>query len=156
MLLEHELWRVYKTTDVACLSVYVLAWFCPLRGNKNPALPADCWMWLCLFRGLAMFQIRVEVWEGSCVKELWGVHQIDAEHSVPHSSFRQWLSRAWKAATDMVVIAHMDSCSHERKNISGKINETLQILLSFYEYIVLNLQVWRNSPECRKVREVTY
>lgn len=102
------------------------------------------------------FQIRVEVWEGSCVKELWGVHQIDAEHSVPHSSFRQWLSRAWKAATDMVVIAHIDSCSHERKNISGKINETLQILLSFYEYIVLNLQVWRNSPECRKVREVTY
>lgn len=45
----------------------MLAWVFPLRWNKNPALQAGCWIWLCLatFRGLARFQIRVEVWEGS-------------------------------------------------------------------------------------------
>lgn len=31
MLLERDLWRVYKTADIACLSVYVLAWVFSLR-----------------------------------------------------------------------------------------------------------------------------
>lgn len=134
------------------LFVWVLAWLdFSDRWNKAPALQAGSRIWLCLFRGLARFPIRVEAWEVRCVKELWRVHQIVTEQSLPHSS-----SRGWEAAADVVVIISPYTeilAAVVEKTVSGEVKERLQTLLTSSERIVLSSQVWRNSRERRKVRE---
>lgn len=98
MLLEQDLWRVYKTTNMAfflfvCLPGFFLLDEIEVQPFKLAVRCGSVWPHLEVWLGLKLGRRR-------CVKDLWDVHQIDTEHSVPHSNFRQGLSRAWKAATD--------------------------------------------------------